>query len=122
MVGRPRMDFLKSTKGGPFGSAGGRIPENGGVAPPPLNPPLAADKFKRNKPKSLFRHFLDNFGQKMRFSARAPLQNKYILAPKAPLEKLWGQLAKIGCLLIVQRGNLWVGRGRIPEGERRPPP
>ena len=32
------MDFLKSTKGGPFGLAGGRIPEGGGegVRPPAL--------------------------------------------------------------------------------------
>ena len=32
------MDFLKSTKGGPFGSAEGRIPEKGASAhrlPPP---------------------------------------------------------------------------------------
>ena len=38
------MDFLESTtKGGPFGSAGVRIPEGGGrppPPPPPLNPPL----------------------------------------------------------------------------------
>ena len=31
------MDFLKSTKGGPFGFAGGRIPEGKGAsAPRPL--------------------------------------------------------------------------------------
>ena len=29
------MDFLKSTKGGPFGSAGGRIPEWRSCPPPP---------------------------------------------------------------------------------------
>ena len=38
------MDFLKSSKGGSFGLAGGRIPEGGACAPPPppspLNPPL----------------------------------------------------------------------------------
>ena len=37
------MDFLKSTKGGPFGSAGGRIPERGTSAPPP--PPKSAPAF-----------------------------------------------------------------------------
>ena len=38
-VGRPKMDFLKTSKGGPFGSAGGRIPEEGGgVRPPPPHP------------------------------------------------------------------------------------
>ena len=38
------MDFLKSTKGGPFGSAGGRIPDGGGRRPPlPPNPPLTVD-------------------------------------------------------------------------------
>ena len=32
----------KESKGGPFGSAGGQIPEGGGrPPPPPLNPPLA---------------------------------------------------------------------------------
>ena len=33
----------KVSKGGPFGSAGGQIPEGGGGVrpPPPLNPPLA---------------------------------------------------------------------------------
>ena len=38
------MDFLKSTEGGSFGSAGGRIPEGGGGVrpPPPLNLPLLA--------------------------------------------------------------------------------
>ena len=30
----------KVSKGGPFGPAGGRIPEEGASAPPPLNPPL----------------------------------------------------------------------------------
>ena len=34
------MDFLKSIKGGPFGSAGGRIPEGGGGRTPP--PPKSA--------------------------------------------------------------------------------
>ena len=46
MVGRPKMGFLKSTKGGSFGSAGGSIIEGKGRAlPPPLNPPLMADIF-----------------------------------------------------------------------------
>ena len=44
-VDRPKMDFLKVSKGGPFGSAGDRIPGGGGVRPfsAPLNPPLPAD-------------------------------------------------------------------------------
>ena len=40
MVGRPKMDFLISTKGGPFGSAGGRMSEKerrrGVRSPPPV--------------------------------------------------------------------------------------
>ena len=43
-----------STKGGPFGSAGGRIPKRGGVQsppPPPLNPPLISfTKKKYSRP------------------------------------------------------------------------
>ena len=31
------MDFLKSIKGGPFGSAGGRIPDGWGTSAPPPN-------------------------------------------------------------------------------------
>ena len=37
-VGWPKIDFLKNTKGGPFGSAGGRIPEE--KKRPSLNLPL----------------------------------------------------------------------------------
>ena len=33
------MDFSKSTKGGPFGSVGGRIPEGRHVPPPPKSAP-----------------------------------------------------------------------------------
>ena len=36
----------KVSKGGPFGSAGGRIPEGGGRPPPTLNPPLLYDNIK----------------------------------------------------------------------------
>ena len=35
-VGRPKLDFLKVPKGGPFGSAGGQIPEEETSAPRPL--------------------------------------------------------------------------------------
>ena len=37
-VGQPKMDFPKSTKVGPFGSAGGRIPEKCPFSPPPPPP------------------------------------------------------------------------------------
>ena len=43
-VDRPKLDFLKVPQGGPFGSAGGRIPEEGmsALLPAPLNPPLGS--------------------------------------------------------------------------------
>ena len=37
------MDFLKSTKGGPFGSAGGRIPEERASEPPRPSPKSAPE-------------------------------------------------------------------------------
>ena len=45
------MNFLKSTKGGPFGSAEGRIPEERGILPP-LNPPLLTEAFKTKQNKN----------------------------------------------------------------------
>ena len=50
------MDFLKSTKRGPFGSAGGRIPEGKGGARPPPNPPLVVHnvgKYHMNNAEAL---------------------------------------------------------------------
>ena len=38
-AGRPKLDFLKSTKGGPFWSAGGRIPEGVKASAPPKSAP-----------------------------------------------------------------------------------
>ena len=43
-VGHQILISQNSTKGGPFGSVGGRIPERKGVPPPHLNPPLLEDK------------------------------------------------------------------------------
>ena len=44
------MDISNSTKGGPFGSAGGRIPEGGTQKEAPLNPLVAVCRiaFKLN--------------------------------------------------------------------------
>ena len=41
ILGSVRQKWIseKVSKGGPFGSAGGRIPEGGGVRPPPTRPP-----------------------------------------------------------------------------------
>ena len=39
-VRQPNMDIKKYFKGGPFGWAGGRIPEGGGASAPSLNPLL----------------------------------------------------------------------------------
>ena len=39
MVGRPKIDFLKSTEGGTLESAGGQIPEGGGISPHPKSTP-----------------------------------------------------------------------------------
>ena len=49
----------------------------------------AAGNFLKNQvKKAVFGHFLENFDKKIAFFlARAPPQNKYISAPKAPLEK-----------------------------------
>ena len=41
-------------------------------------------------------------------------KNKYILAPKANLEKFLGPSAKNVYLKIVQRGIPWVGRAFNP--------
>ena len=41
------MDFLKSTKGGPFGSAGGRIPEGGGASAPGFMFQMTNAKFNK---------------------------------------------------------------------------
>ena len=48
--GRPKMDVIKNTKGGPFGWWEGQIPEESRCphpshSPPPLNPPLVPTIF-----------------------------------------------------------------------------
>ena len=49
------MDFWKSIKGGPFGSAGGRIPEEEGIRPPP---PLPLPKSAPVVQYGFFSHFV----------------------------------------------------------------
>ena len=63
--------------------------------------------FEKRPKKGIFRHISKNFNQKIAFFRRA--KNKYLLAPKAPLEKIKGPSAKNGYLKIVQR---WGPLGR----------
>ena len=53
-VGQPKIDFLKSTKGKPFGSTGCRIPEGEAFARPLLNSPLYNTKVWEEHIKDLF--------------------------------------------------------------------
>ena len=137
------MDFSKSTKGGPFGSAWGRIPERGTSAPrpSPLNPLLALPKNYRDPvlakvsvlakifEKGVLGSFWKILTKKLRFFG-APSPSKLVyFSAKGAFRKVLRSFTKNGCLKLVQRGDplgrqgvesLWEKEASAPPPQIRP--
>ena len=70
---------------------------------------------KKLAKKGVFRLFLKNVDQKITFLPRALPPSKLVyIGVKGTFRHFLGSVTKHGCLRIVQRGALWVGRGSNP--------
>ena len=77
---------------------------------------------KKQAYKGIFKHFLENFDQKIALCWCAlPPQNKYTLAPKAPLKYFFGFHHQIWISQNSTKGGPW-GKKKHPPQRTPPPP
>ena len=127
MVHHQKWISQNSTKGEPFGSAGGRIPEKRGrrnVRPPPKSPLTNMIFLARPYHKEGYTSIKFS-AQQIKYKNREKVQEKHprflvlsplkisILEPKVPMIQLGGRSAKKLCPEIVpKRGSFGWTRGR----------